>query len=161
MKNISFFLLPIILIGCSSIKNNSNKTAKNDVYVSDRYMKKEEFFPMFKMSVFLHSLKYSFNNSPEIKKILTEDKSNISSSEYLNIEDVDAVAKMIVEKIKQDSVKSIGYAAEGSEGKTVFAICVEFYYSKKLDSIARKLYKTKYSKPYVLHQVTSDTLKNK
>lgn len=149
MKIIGFFLMLLIFTSCSSTRLK-NSLAENDMYVSDKRVEKKYFFPMFKMDVFLGSLQYSFNDSPEIRKLLARDKSNGGAGEYLDPEDVNKVAKMVAARIERDSAENVNQAPQDLRGKTVFKTCLEFYYSKQLDSIAKRLYKDKYSKPYIL-----------
>lgn len=146
-----------MVTSCNSTRKIKKRLSKDDIYVSDKRVEKKEFFPMFKKAVFISSLQYSFNNSPEIRKLLIEDRSGDAAGELLDLEDVYRVAKIVAARIKQDSVKSIGHAGD-LEGKTVFKTCLEFYNSRELDSIARKLYKTKYCKPWILYAVP-DTIK--
>jgi hypothetical protein len=153
MKNSIILLLAILLVSCNSARKIKRNLKKDDIYVSDRRVIKKEFFPMFKRAVFVTSVQYSFNSSPEIMKLLLEDKGGDAASELLDLEDVYSVAKMLTARIKKDSVNSIGHASD-LEGKTVFKTCLEFYTSRELDSIARKLYKTKYSKPYILYPLS-------
>ncbi|GHA61239.1 hypothetical protein GCM10007389_12060 [Pontibacter akesuensis] len=44
-------------------------------------------------------------------------------------------------KITRDSIDRIGRVAEGMEGKRVVEICMEFYQSKALDSVARSRFR--------------------
>lgn len=158
MKKNILLLLIVLLVSCDSTKKIKKGLSENDIYVSDKRVERKYFFPMFKMDVFLASLQYSFNDSPEIRKLLAQDKSNGGSGESLDPEDVIKVAKMIAARIERDSADNVTHAPGDLRGKTVFKTCIEFYYSKELDSIAQQLYKTKYSKPWILYP-KSDTVK--
>lgn len=160
MKKLCLLAVLILIIGCNSTRKLKNSLSKDDVYISDKRIEKKEFYAIYKNAVFISSLQYSFNNSPEIRKLLMDDKSGNIAGELLDLEDVYRVAKIVSQRIKQDSVKSIGHNGDLA-GKTVFKTCLEFYNSKELDSIANQLYKTKYSKPWILYAVKDTIKRNK
>lgn len=103
---------------------------------------KEIYIEEFKFRYYEGCLKYGFNNSAEINKLLSEDKSGFSElilgEGYLVI---DSLARVAGIKIQTDSANSIGKRAEGAQGKRVFSTCLSSYESKWLDSLARNAYK--------------------
>lgn len=140
-------LFGFLLLGCSVQNRHSAKQVNDGNSSNEQPIGKADFLKLFKMDVFLHSLQYSFNDSPEIRKILNEDKSGGNFVEFIDPKDDIAVAKMLTAKIKADSANNVRQAPSDLRGKTVFQSCIEFYNSKQLDSIAKVMYKTKYSKP--------------
>ncbi|PJJ84626.1 hypothetical protein [Mucilaginibacter auburnensis] len=156
MKKLTLLMLCTTLLSCSSTQKIKKGLTENDIYV-DRNFEKKEFLSMFKTSVFVKSMQYAFNNSPEIKKLLREDMSVATFGESIDFDDVNAAATIIVAKIKRDSALNIERLPEDVAGKKVFKNCLDFYNSKQLNDIAKKLYKEKYSKPDVMH-ITPDSL---
>ncbi|PJJ84625.1 hypothetical protein CLV57_1639 [Mucilaginibacter auburnensis] len=146
-----------MLLSCSSTQKIKKGLAESDIYVDDNRIEKKYFFPMFKMAVFLQSIQFAYNDSPEIRKLLSEDKSATSAAEVFDWVDIKSTADIIVAKIKRDSALNIERLPEDVAGKKVFKNCLDFYNSKQLNDIAKKLYKEKYSKPYVMH-ITPDSL---
>ena len=155
MKNFRLLLLALVFVSCSTTKTARKTVSKNDIYVSDK-LEKKQFMYMYKMSVFVQSIQYSFNDSPEIRKLLADDKSAVNGIDFFDLEDIYSVARKVALMVRQDSAIYVAEALGDLKGKRAFKVCVEYYNSKELDSIARKLYNTKYGKPYILHQI-SDT----
>ncbi|WP_299285919.1 hypothetical protein [uncultured Mucilaginibacter sp.] len=143
MKNLAFILVICFLSDCST---HHALSVKNPDTTDSQFNKltERQFSETFKMDVYLIGLQYSFNNSPEIRKVLQEDKSGGSFIDFVDPQDAVNVAKIIVERIKLDSASNIRQAPSDLRGKAVFATCLEFYNSKELDSITKKLYKKKY-----------------
>ena len=96
----------------------------------------------FKQTYYLACLKYGFNNSPEINKLLKEDKSGfgelILGEQYFYI---DSLARMAAERMKDDSVRTAGKRAEGADGKRVFSTTLHDYNSKWLNTLAKKAWR--------------------
>ena len=128
MKIILSFLILTFLISCA-VKRNENSFKK--VYINE-----------FKFFYFRNCLKNGFNNSVEINKLLIFDKSGygeyILGNGYVMI---DSLTKINEQKMKLDSLNSIGRVAEGTEGKKVLSTCLCNYNSKWLDSIAKSEFK--------------------
>lgn len=143
MKNLSFILAICFLSNCTVHHTLSTKNP-DTTYSQYGKLSKRQFSKVFKLDVYLHGLQYSFNDSPEIRKILSEDKSGGSFIDFVDPQDAVNVAKIIVERIKLDSASNIRQAPSDLRGKAVFATLIEFYNSKELDSITKRLYKKKY-----------------
>ena len=161
-KTIALFFFAILVVILSLFSCNTNKhfqrtLSKNDIYVSNRRVERKQFMYVFKMNVFVQSIQYSFNDSPEIRKLLIEDKSAVNAIDFLDLEDINSVARKVAAMVKQDSALYVAEAPGDLKGKRAFKICLEYYNGKELDSIARKLYKNKYGRPYVLRPI-SDTV---
>jgi len=147
-------MLALFLYACGAANKIKKSVDKDDVYVANPRLEKKYFFPMFKMDVFLHSVQLGFNDSPEIRKVLQEDKSGGALGEaVIDPEDALSVARMITARIKRDSALNLREAPSDLRGKAVFQFCLDFYNSKELDSITNHLYKTKYSKPNILKPI--------
>ncbi len=116
-----FFLFFIIII-CFSCKSSKEITREEKV---------------FKYYYFKSCLKYGFNKSDEIIKILSQDKSYNSDFALglRNYKFLDSLAQKEVIKIKQDSIKSLTTAHKSAQGKRVFEKCLCDFNSKWLDSI--------------------------
>jgi hypothetical protein len=103
---------------------------------------KEIYIEEFKFRYYEGCLKYGFNNSAEINKLLKEDQSGFSElilgDRYIVI---DSLARVAGAKMQADSASSVGKRAEGAQGKRVFSTCLSSYESKWLDSLARDAYK--------------------
>jgi len=127
MKKLFLLFSLIIVFCCKQLKQRYESQ-------SDKY-----FIENFKQVYFSLCLRYSFNNSDEINKILKEDMS--SSSDFLlgieNYKFIDSLSKITAKQIKKDSIESIIKRAEGSRGKRVFKRCLDDYTSKWLDSLAK------------------------
>nr|WP_294790345.1 hypothetical protein [uncultured Mucilaginibacter sp.] len=157
MKIFILVAATLLFFSCHTVKKAKKNVSENDIYVSDKRMERKQFFYVYKMNVFVQSIQYSFNDSPEIRKLLAEDKSAVNAIDFLDLEDINSVARKVAAMVKQDSVLYVAEAPGDLKGKRAFKICLEYYNSKELDSIARKLYKTKYGRPYVLRPI-SDTV---
>lgn len=77
------------------------------------------------------------------EKSLIQKINNIDRSIYNPIaitffdDKIDFILKPVVLKMKIDSLKSLNKASEAKAGKNVFSTCLNFYNSKKLDSITK------------------------
>lgn len=126
-------LLIVLLSACKSGRSNRSEIRKS----------KEIYVYAFKMTYFRSMLIAGFRNSPEINKIILEDKSGygepvLSMEDYRFIDSLVAVDKA---RLIADSAASIGRVAEGSEGKKVFIRTIERYNSHWLTKEAKKRFK--------------------
>jgi hypothetical protein len=108
-----------------------------------RKQMKEAYVYSFKMTFYKRVLLYGFNQSQEIKTVISKDRSGYGEpillpSDILLIDSLSIVAN---QQMTQDSTKSIGKIAEGAQGKRVFDYVLTAYHSKWLDSIAKSRYK--------------------
>lgn len=121
-----FFLIILMFYRCSTLKQHEKK----------------EYKERFKTELLCECLKYGFNESKEIKKLLKEDKSLVFDEPFDKKHGViEELAKLTYQKIRKDSINTIGKVAEGAEGKRVFQQCLKVYNSKKIDSLAILYYK--------------------
>ena len=95
-----------------------------------------------KLKYFSGCLRYGYNDSKEIRKVLQSDHSGYSElilgTRYFYI---DSLAKKAGERMKLDSINRRGRVAEGADGKQILSTCLCDYESKWLDSLARQEYK--------------------
>ena len=93
----------------------------------------------FKERAFCVCLLKGYENNDVQKFIVQNDKTYYSG---IGIAIFDPALKPIiqqeVEQMKKDSVASIEKVGEAAVGKRIFSHCLNFYKSKRLDSIARK-----------------------
>lgn len=133
-KKLKAIALLILLTGCNSTKNVDQK----------RYVEE------FKYRYFQQCVKKGFNNSKEITTLFEIDKSGYSEPILTDhsYDLINNLSDIAYEKMKADSLNSIGRRAEGSAGKRVFYLTLNEFKSKWLDSIAKAEYRKKeYYKP--------------
>jgi hypothetical protein len=108
-----------------------------------RKQMKESYIYDFKMTFYKRVLLHGFNQSQEIKTVISTDRSGYGEPILLptDILLIDSLSIVANQKMIQDSAKSIGKMAEGAQGKRVFDYLLTAYHSKWLDSIAKSRYK--------------------
>ena len=123
----------LILIICSVSCNTSKK------FVQKKQMK-ESFIYDFKIIYYKSLLKKAYNNSQEIKTILSAEASGygeiILSKEDFSL--IDSLTKKDNEVIIKDSIDQVGRVSEGVQGKNILAFSMSKFYSKWLDGIAKE-----------------------
>lgn len=124
------FLIAFIIYSCNSLNINEKiKYTKNF---------KEEF----KKTAFCHCMLYGYNNKKATSYIAEMDKSFYSPViGSIFSEDLKKIAINEYNLIKKDSLASIETTSEINAGKKVINHCLNFYKSKKLDSITNIQYK--------------------
>ncbi|WP_144266373.1 hypothetical protein [Pontibacter ummariensis] len=60
---------------------------------------------------------------------------------YSEAQTISNLAKLEGDKIRIDSIRRVGRVAEGMEGKRAIEMCLKFYKSRELDSVARARFK--------------------
>ncbi|NUY81802.1 hypothetical protein HUK80_12920 [Flavobacterium sp. MAH-1] len=126
-------LLSLILSACAS-----QRERKSD---------KTIFLQEFKLKYFEKCIKHGFNDSPEIQKILEQDKSGYSEPVLGELYDViDSLAKKRITNSKNARAALKTQKAEGSSRQDkIIEVCLCDYEGKWLDSIAKNEYR-KFSK---------------
>ncbi|HEV8272922.1 MAG TPA: hypothetical protein VGQ04_16535 [Chitinophagaceae bacterium] len=131
MRSLFFLLFCLFIASCSS----QHKAIKKEREAWGFKNWKTEF----KDRALCLCLLEGYENSDVQKFIVQNDKSYYSG---IGIAIFDPTLKPIirqeVEKIKQDSINSIHTAPEAAVGKKIFSHCLNFYKSKRLDSITKK-----------------------
>lgn len=123
MKNI-FLLFSIIIFAACGVKNKKKYT--------------HDFKKDFKFDAYCSCLLEGYNNKNLISQMILIDKSFYSP--VINSFFHDELRKIGVEQaniMTKDSIKSINTVSEASSGKKVQLHCLNFYNSKKLDSITK------------------------
>lgn len=100
----------------------------------------------FKGVFFVKCIQEGYNHSNEIKSVLDNDPSFKSDFKFgnKNYQYLDSLAKTINKALEKDSIESFKqWNSKSGEfdfliGKRVLSICLEYYNSKDLDSIAHK-----------------------
>lgn len=92
------------------------------------------------MTYFKKMLLAAYNNSPEIKAVVQQDRSGygeiiLSMEDYRFLDSIVALDKL---KLTADSAQSIERKAEGAAGKRVFEFALTKYNSKWLSNEAAK-----------------------
>ena len=101
---------------------------------------KESFIYDFKIIYYKSLLKKAYNNSQEIKTILSAEASGygeiILSKEDFSL--IDSLTKIDNDVIIKDSIDKVGKVSEGIQGKSILAFSMSKFYSKRLDGIAKE-----------------------
>lgn len=130
MRFISTLILSILLFGCSQQNKIIRKERKSWGFNN---WKNE-----FKERAFCLCLLEGYDDENTKKFILQNDKSYYNG---VGIAIFDPILKPIIQKevnlMKKDSLESIGKVPEHITGKRIFNHCLNFYKSKKLDSITK------------------------
>ncbi len=128
----SFYILLLLFISCK-VKNIPDSQSKGQKFLVDD----------FKILTFISCLKNGFSDSKSIELILSEDKSYSQDYVLGNCYGyIDTLGIMLKSKIKSDSIIiNRPYQNNLEEyksmiGKRVFYICLHYYSSHELDSIA-------------------------
>ena len=122
-----------ILMSCKSTQSWTTKKEMKGIYIPD-----------FKLLYFKKLMIVGYNNTNEIKNIVSADRSGFSEPILFSIEDyelIDSFVKLDNNNMIQDSINRIGRTAEGTEGKHVFAVALRKYQSKWLDNLAKERFK--------------------
>ena len=92
----------------------------------------------FKDRAFCLCLLEGYDNNEVTNFLLEKDKSFYNGVGQAIFDPVlKPIIQEEVEKIKRDSIESINHEAEGAAGKRVINHCLQFYKSKRLNSIAK------------------------
>ena len=137
MSRIKFIFFAFLLIGC--------KTQNQDPYRGEF---KEIYIDQFKLVYVKVLFRKCYNNSPQVKQILFEDKSGftepiLTEADYDFIDSLTTIEKL---KIHKDSIESIGTVAEGAEGKHFFNFLIKKIESPDLKKLAKMRYRIAKSK---------------
>jgi hypothetical protein len=128
MKRIYLLSVFYLLSSCGGV-------FKKDLYIKD--FKKD-----FKLQAYCSCVLYGYNDKNTISYMVKNDKSLYNP--ILNSVFSDEIRKIGLEEyeiIKLDSLKSFEKVSEGFTGKKVLYHCLNFYKSKKLDSLTTNYYK--------------------
>ncbi|AKD04855.1 hypothetical protein PKOR_19305 [Pontibacter korlensis] len=124
-------LFVVALIGCTSNFKLGERKMLQENY-------KNSFIEGFKTLSFCRCIKYGYDNKYDL---VTEDAScRFPDYLYSEVALIDILAKVERDKILLDSASRVGRVAEGMEGKRVMDICLKFYNSSLLDSVAISRY---------------------
>lgn len=135
MKKINYFTVIILLIISASCKG-----IKNPIYDRNN-SSKEKWIRAFKEEVFYECLKSNFKNDSIFILIRKEDF--FDSSDFLTFPVIDKT-KTIANEYMKTIPKWEAHNDNPNESiykKPTFSYCLEYFKSKKLDSIARSTYK--------------------
>lgn len=137
MKNI-FLLLVILIVSCNI--NNQIKDENSDKW------RRNNWEEDFKSKVFCDCVLAGLNDKKLADEILIQDRSFASPINYVLFDSLSKeVIKPVIQQLRQDSAKSVLSVSENAAGKKIFKTCLNFYQSKKLDSIV-KIQQIKWSK---------------
>lgn len=106
---------------------------------------KEAYIHSFKLTYYRKLMIKGFNNSEEIKSLISSDRSGFSEI-LLSIDDyklIDSLTNKDNQIMLNDSINNIGRVAEGCEGKRVLEFSLNKYNSKWIDDLAKQRYKIK------------------
>ena len=131
MRSLFILLFCFLIASCSSL----HKAIKEE----RRSWRFKNWKTEFKERAFCVCLLEGYENKDVQKYIIQNDKSYYSG---IGIAIFDPALIPIIQKeieqIKKDSVSSIERVGEAAVGKRIFAHCLNFYKSKRLDSITKK-----------------------
>jgi hypothetical protein len=109
-------------------------------YQSSKSQFKEIYVNQFKLIYAKQLLRKSYNNSVPINTVLKDDRSGYVEP-ILTDEDykyIDSITTVEANKIKIDSIESIGRVAEGAEGKHVLGFLIQRLESTELNRIVKR-----------------------
>ena len=127
----SIILFVILFVSCKSNYKSFGSQFK-EIYVNE-----------FKLTYTKQLLKKSYNNSIHINSILIEDRSGFTEP-ILTEKDykyIDSITTTEANKIKIDSIESIGRVAEGAEGKHILSFLLTRIESAELNKIIKSRYR--------------------
>ncbi len=135
MKTIFLIILLtfLLIISCKSTNSIYNKQMK------------EAYIHSFKLTYYENLMIKGFNNSEELKFLISSDRSGFSEI-LLSIEDynlIDSLTTKDNQIMLNDSIDRIERVAEGSDGKRVLEFSINKYNSKWIDDLAKQRYKIK------------------
>ncbi len=127
----SIILFVILFVSCKS-NYKSFESQFKEIYVNQ-----------FKLTYTKQLLKKSYNNSIHINSILIEDRSGFTEP-ILTEKDykyIDSITTTEANKIKIDSIESIGRVAEGAEGKHILSFLLTRIESSEFNKIIKSRYR--------------------
>ena len=131
MRVLLFLYFVVAITSCSAQKKSLREERRSWGF---KNWEKE-----FKERAFCQCLLQGYENNDVQKFIVQNDKSYYSG---IGIAIFDPALKPIIqqegEQIKKDSIASIQNVGEAAVGKRIFSHCLNFYKSKRLDSITKK-----------------------
>ncbi|QES87839.1 hypothetical protein [Rhizosphaericola mali] len=138
-KDIKILLVTLFIFQSFACMHMKKLRQYRDIYTSE-----------FKLEYLERFLTLTYNNSPEIKSILLEDKSGYTEP-ILSPQDlffIQSIAQKDADFIKKDSIASMGTRAEGAEGKQILFFLMKKIEDRKLEKIARKRFKITKKDPH-------------
>ena len=129
-KNHLLVLLIVIMTLIPACRN------KYGVVSNGRYSKayKGAFIHEFKTLTFCRCVE---NGNSKIDRLSDEDAScRVPDYMIMQMDVIDSIARIEVNKVKLDSVNRAGQVAEGMDGKRIIDHCLELYQSKHLEKYA-------------------------
>ncbi|UKB77933.1 hypothetical protein [Chryseobacterium sp. MEBOG07] len=124
MKKIAILISGYFLVSCT-VNKSSFKEELTVQHFKDRTLQK--------------CLLKGYENKDLVNRIYDIDKTLYDPVAIALFDDeIDAVLASKINKMKKDSLESIGKISEAKAGKIVFGNCLSFYKSKELDRFATK-----------------------
>ncbi|WP_299515476.1 hypothetical protein [Mucilaginibacter sp.] len=127
-KVLAFILLTIIINGCGVRRSEPG----NFKQLSQKKWQQE-----FKKNVLCNCVLLGMNDKNITQQFYKKDKSFYNEINIVLHDEILSVLSPVINQIKSDSIMSISTVSEGAAGKTVFNHCLDYYNSKKLDSISK------------------------
>lgn len=125
----AYLIAAIFIVACTENQNKENSLDKWGY---------KHWGQDFKNKVLCDCILAGLNDKAISNEILLKDRSFSSPINYILFDSLSReVIKPIVLQMKKDSLASTSTVSEAAAGKKIFKSCLDFYNSKKLDSITK------------------------